>query len=187
MVTQNRHRENGAFSPDPKVRAHIPQDVFLQNNKYLIEGNKSAPRGGACQGQDTSMFFPSQVNGHYTKDQIEQRKQAISLCRSCHVRQECLLYSLEFEPQGIWGGFPEKIRAVLAKFWGIENKRTWNVRASFLRYRNIVDYIVHPEDIAFIQKVAHDKNLAQPPFDERAGLSAAAKRRISQGMVDAIS
>jgi hypothetical protein len=184
MTTQNRMRENGAFSPDPKFRMHVPQDLFLQNNKYLVEGNQKAPRGGACEGQDTSMFFPSQVNGHYTKDQVSKRREAIEMCRSCPIRQECFLYSLEFEPQGIWGGFPEQVRAIVGRFWGIENKRTWNIRASFLRYRNIVDYIVHPEDIAFIKKVAHDKNLAQPPFDERSGLSATARRRISQGLVD---
>jgi len=184
MVTQNRLRENGAFSPDPKVRVHVPQDVFLQNNKYLLDEKIDTPRGGACQGQDTSIFFPLHADGRYTKKQLTDRQTAISLCRSCDIRQKCLMYSLEYEPQGIWGGFPEQARALLGKFWGIENKRTWKVRASFLRYRKIVDYIVNSEDIAFLKKVAHDHNLAQPPFDERSGLSAAARRRISQGVAN---
>jgi hypothetical protein len=180
-------RENGAFSPDPKVRAHVPQDAFLQNNKFLVGEKINAPRGGACQGEDTSIFFPQHAEGRYTKQQLADRQKAVTLCRSCNIREKCLMYSLEYEPQGIWGGFPEQVRALLGRLWNIENKRTWKVRSSFIRYRKVIDYIVHPEDIAFIKKVAHDKNLAQPPFDERSGLSAAARRRISQGVADPIS
>jgi WhiB family redox-sensing transcriptional regulator len=187
MVTQNRHRENGAFSPDPKVRAHVPQDVFLQNNKFLVGEKIDAPRGGACQGHDTSIFFPLHANGKYSKRQLVDRQNAIALCRSCGIRQKCLMYSLEYEPEGIWGGFPEQVRSLLATLWKIYNKRGWKVKASFRQYRNVVDYIVNPEDISFIRKVAHDNNLAQPPFDERAGLSAAARRRISQGVADPVS
>ena len=187
MTTQNRMRENGAFSPDPKVRARVPQDTFLQNNKFLVGEKIDAPRGGACQGQDTSIFFPQHAEGRYTKKQLSDRQKAMTLCRSCDIRAKCLMYSLEYEPQGIWGRFPEQVRALLGKFWNIENKRTWKVRASFIRYRKLIDYIVRPEDISFVRKVAHDNNLAQPPFDERKGLSATAKRRISQGVADPIS
>lgn len=182
MVTQNRARENAAFSPPPKVRMHVPQDVFLQNNKYLVGQNIKFPRGGSCEGMDTSIFFPVFKDGKYSGLDRVKQKQAVEICRGCKIRSECLLYSLEYEPHGIWGGFPEQTRALLAKFWGIINKRGWTVRQSFLRHRKLVDYIVTPIDIEFIRKTARDENLAQPPFNERAGLSATARRRISQGV-----
>lgn len=187
MVSQNKMRENGAFEVCPKERSHVPQDVFLQNNKYLLDQTVSAPRGGACDGMDVGLWFPVSNNGSFSKKDLEKQKQAISICRGCSIRTECLMYSLEYEPHGIWGGFPEAARALLAKFWKIENKRTWTVRPSFTRYRNIVDYIVNPEDIKFIRTIASDKNLAQPPFDERAGLSATAKRRVRLGLADTVS
>lgn len=184
MTTQNRMRENGAFSPSPKQRAHIPQDVFLQNNKYLVGQNIDMPKGGDCEGKDTQLWFPTSKNGSYAKKDLEMQRQAVEICRGCKVREKCLMYSLEYEPHGIWGGFPEATRALLARFWKIENKRTWTVRPSFLRYRRVVDYIVKPEDIEFVRKIARDKNFAQPPFDERASLSPTAKRRISLGLAD---
>lgn len=187
VTTANRFRENGAFSVSPKQRAYVSQDSFLVNNNFLVEQDVVAPRGGACSGQDTSVFFPVHDRGRYTKQSLDSRKTAIDMCRSCSIREECLMYSLEYEPHGIWGGFPENVRAMLGVFWGIKNKRTWKVRHSFLRYRNLLDYIISPEDISFIKKVAHDQHLAQPPFDERKGLSAAAQYRIRYGLADPVS
>lgn len=187
MVTQNRARENGAFDVMPKQRVHVPQDVFLQNNKYLLEGNANAPRGGSCQGEDVSLWFPVSNNGSYAKKDIQKFRKAVDICRGCPIRGECLMYSLQYEPIGIWGGFPETARALLGTFWKIHNKRTWQVRYSFLRYRKVVDYIVHTDDIKFIKDLADEHNLAQPPFAERTGLSATAKHRIRIGLADTSS
>ena len=187
MVSQNRMRENGAFEVCPKERAHVPQDSFLQNNKYLVDGAVRAPKGGACEGRDVSLWFPISNNGSYSKKDLEKQKQAVAICRLCPIRGECLMYSLEHEPLGIWGGFPETARALLGTFWKIHNKRTWNVRSSFVKYRKVVDYIVHPEDIKFIKALAHDKHLAQPPFAQRSGLSATAQRRVRLGLADTTS
>jgi hypothetical protein len=187
MKTKNQMKERTAFAVPPKQRVGISQDSFLQANRFLVGENIDAPRGGACEGQDTSIFFTQQIDGRFTKYQLEARNKAVAMCRSCNIRAKCLMYSLEYEPHGIWGGFPERIRALLGSFWKIQNKRPWGVRNSFLRYRSLLDYIIHPEDIAFIKKVAHDNNLASPPFDERKGLSATARRRISQGLADPIS
>ena len=184
MATLNQLKERAAFDAMPKTRKDVPQDVFLQNNKYLVGQDIETPRGGACEGQDVSMWFPVSNNGVFAKKDLARQKQAIDTCRSCPIRSKCLMYSLEYEPHGIWGGFPEASRALLGKFWKIENKRTWTVRPSFRRYRNIVDYIVNPEDIKFIRTVARDNNLAQPPFDERTGLSATAERRKRLGLAD---
>lgn len=187
MVTQNRARENAAFNACPKKRAHVPQDSFLQNNKFLIEGATKAPRGGSCEGKDVSMWFPVSHRGSFRKEDIERQKIAVATCRLCPIRGECLMYSIEHEPIGIWGGFPETARALLGTYWKIHNKRSWNVKASFLRYRKVMDYIVHPEDIKFIKALAHDKNLAQPSFAQRSGLSATAQRRIRLGLADTTS
>lgn len=187
MRNQNQTREHNAFSPSPKKRVEVAQDDFLKLNRFIVGENIDFPRGGACEGKDTSIFFIRHVDGQYSKHELAKRNEAIGLCRSCDIRAKCLMYSLEYEPHGIWGGFSERIRALLGKQWNIENKRNWKVKASFLRYRSLLDYIIHPEDIAFIKKVSHDNNLASPPFDERQGLSAAARNRISQGLADSIS
>lgn len=176
--TQNQLRELGAFSPPPKSRDHVPQDVFLQNNHFLLDEGARPPRNGACSGHDTSMWFPISNNGAFSKEQMGQRDQAVEICRSCSIRSECLMYSLEYEPHGVWGGFTESQRTLLRVFWKIAPKRPWVTRSSLVRYKRIVDYITYPEDITFIKKVAHDQHLAQPPFDERAGLPSSARRRF---------
>jgi len=160
----------------PTSQKPYVEDMFLANGNYLVGEDMDTPKGGSCSGVDTSLFFPIHNNGKYSTVDVIAQKAAFEICRSCPIRQKCLLYSLEYEPHGIWGGFSESTRALLASFWGIANKRTWSVRASFLRYRKIIDYIVHPEDIDFIKKVAHDKNFAQPPFDEWTGIPSASRR-----------
>lgn len=163
------------------------QDAFLLNGNYLVGQDLDPPKGGACSGLDTSLFFPVLNNGRHSTTDVVAQKAAIELCRSCSIRQKCLLYSLEYEPHGIWGGFTESARALLAHFWKITNKRSWSIKPSFIRYRKVVDYIVHPEDIDFIKKVAHDKNFAQPPFDEWTGIPSASRRRYSKGLADSVN
>lgn len=187
MATQNQRREQSAFTSCPTKRVGISQDDFLQSNKYLIDSTSSAPKGGACKGEDVSLWFPVSKNGSFSRNDIQRQKKGIEICRGCAVRAECLMYSLEHEPVGIWGGFPETARALLATFWKITNKRNWNVKASFIRYRQVSDYIVNEQDISFIRKLARDRNLAQPPTSERTGLSATAQRRISIGLADTVS
>lgn len=187
MTTQNRRRENAAFSECPKERAHVPQDVFLQDNKYLHDVVVEPPKGGLCKGQDTSLWFPVSRNGTYGRVHLEKQRAAITICRECPIRAECLMYSLEWEPLGIWGGFPEHARALLAQFWNIKNKRVWCVRPAHLKRKRIVDYIIHTQDTQFVKDLAREQNLPQPPFDERTGLSATAQRRIRLGLADTTS
>lgn len=160
------------------------QDVFLANNQYIVGQDIDAPRNGACTGQDPSIFFPVLQNrGHNTIDLNAQQK-AIGICRGCSIRTKCLLYSLEYEPLGIWGGFTETQRSILGYFWQIVNKRPWRIKASFLQYRQVMDYVINPEDIKFIEKVAHEQNFTQPSFDERSSVSSAARRRFSEGLAN---
>lgn len=59
-------------------------------------------RWSACQGLDPAVFFP------VTEEEAED---AISVCQSCAVREECLEFALtNREHQGIWGGATERER-----------------------------------------------------------------------------
>lgn len=56
----------------------------------------------ACKGVDIDIFF--------SLDDADQR-QALQLCRSCPVQQECLRYAIDQrEMYGIWGGMSESER-----------------------------------------------------------------------------
>ena len=187
MSTQNQKRENNAFESMPKQRVATFKDDFLDRNKYIVGENIKPPTGGACEGKDVRMWFPVSKNGSFAKKDLLLQQAAVEICRTCSIRAECLTYSMEYEPHGIWGGFPEATRCLLAKFWGIRNKRNWTVRPSFTRYRNILDYILHPADINFVRTLANEQNLPSPPFDERNGLSATAARRIRLGLAETTS
>lgn len=187
MTTQNKRREANAFNSRLEKASPLKQDAFLDANKFLVGSDIDIPRGGACSGHDPKLFYPGFANGRYSKQQLLLANEAINICRDCPIRVKCLIYSLEYEPHGIWGGFPESTRALLARYWGIINKRRWTVKHSFLRYRNLIDYIIVSEDITFIKKVATENDFAQPPFDERFGLSPTARRRVSQGLAGQIS
>lgn len=187
MSTQNQKRENNAFESMPKQRVESSKDDFLDRNKYIVGVNIETPTGGACEGQDVARWFPVSKNGSFSKKDLLLQQSAIEICRKCPIRAKCLMYSLEYEPHGIWGGFPEATRCLLAKFWGIRNKRTWTVKPSFTKYRNILDYILNPVDINFVRTLANEQNFPSPPFDERNGISATAARRIRLGLAETTS
>lgn len=154
------------------------EDVFLENNRYLIAEDIDAPRNGACKGVDPSIFFPVLKGVRYTSTDVKAQQMAIGICRGCSIRGKCLTYSLEYEPHGIWGGFTETQRALLGYFWGIKNKRAWRIKASLIQYRKVIDYVVNPEDINFVKELARERNFAQPPFNERPSVSSAKNRSV---------
>jgi WhiB family redox-sensing transcriptional regulator len=166
------------FDSALKERVVMSQDVFLVNNRYLLDEEVDLPRGGACAGHDTVMWFSMSGSQGATKEELDLKEMAIEICRGCPIRQKCLMYSLEYEPFGVWGGFAESQRTMLRVFWNIEPKRTWVSRGSLFKNRNVSDYISYPEDIDFVKKVAHDQNLAQPFAPKRPGLPSASGRRI---------
>lgn len=155
------------------------QDYFLLQNNYLLDESCSPPRDGACKGMETKKWFSSSEIGFFSPAQQQARDAAISVCRSCAVRQQCLMYSLKCEPFGIWGGFTENQRTLLRVFWKIQAKRVWGITAR-LHGSRLIDYINHTEDIKFLKKVAHDQNLAQPSFNERPCLPSPARHRFRQ-------
>lgn len=181
MPEKGRRQPNG-FEPSPKVRQPLNQDYFLFNNNYLLDQSVETPRGGACSGHDTSMWFPFSGSGNMNQQELEKKQQAVEICRSCPIRVKCLMYSLEYEPHGIWGGFTETQRGILSAVWNMTPKRTWSGRQSLVKYKRAVDYITYPEDIEFIKKVAHEENLAQPFTAERPSVPSTARRRIRKGL-----
>jgi len=62
---------------------------------------------GACRGLDPGIFFPG------PEDDYEE---ALAVCRTCRVREECLQYALENRERfGIWGGTTERQRRRLMR------------------------------------------------------------------------
>ena len=55
----------------------------------------------ACRQADPELFFPiAAVTGPVAR-QVEAAK---AVCGLCAIRADCLSYSLEAMPEGIWGG-----------------------------------------------------------------------------------
>lgn len=78
----------------------------------MVQGD-FAPEGGSCAGHPTDWWFPIQKSSKRA-DVVELRaniQRAKIICVGCSVRQECLEYSLKWEPFGIWGGHDEQERA----------------------------------------------------------------------------
>lgn len=60
---------------------------------------------GACYGHDPEIWFPSSA---------EELDEALSICKGCPVREDCLAGALDrSEPFGVWGGKTEEERKVL--------------------------------------------------------------------------
>lgn len=62
---------------------------------------------GACRGQDPNLFFP---------DSARTAREAVAICNTCPVVEECLDYSLEARERfGVWGGLTDKQRRSLLR------------------------------------------------------------------------
>lgn len=59
-------------------------------------------KDAACKGMDIAIFFPKRG---------EPNSQAIKVCNSCSVTEQCLAYAMDnFEKYGVWGGRSERQR-----------------------------------------------------------------------------
>jgi WhiB family redox-sensing transcriptional regulator len=74
--------------------------LYHESEDWVQQGN--------CRSQDPEIFFPVSSTGIGRAD----TEQAIAVCRSCTVRQECLRWALRAgEAHGVWGGTtPEERR-----------------------------------------------------------------------------
>lgn len=73
------------------------------------------PEDGACKGHPTEWWFPLQKTGKRVElNEIKvNTAKAKHICGGCSQKTQCLQYSLEWEPWGIWGGLTEQERATL--------------------------------------------------------------------------
>ncbi len=86
------------------------------------------PEKGACTGQPTNWWFPVKVRGYPNQQaNYEARKfgeRAKAICKTCDHTAQCLLYSIAYEPLGIWGGMDEAERHALRRKAGMQGTRT---------------------------------------------------------------
>jgi len=103
------------------------QDVAVarrQRMKYRhldTDGPPKPPSGGACVNTPTDLFFPG-PNGNIG-DRLKI-KEAKKICAQCRVQTQCLVYALEWEPYGIWGGHTESQRIYLRRKLQVTSRRS---------------------------------------------------------------
>lgn len=85
-----------------------------------IYGPPEFPKGGACVSHPTEWFFPDSPIG---KEEIEKINKAKNVCSTCSIQMECLAYSMEWEPFGIWGGMTESQRKFLRQKMNFKTRR----------------------------------------------------------------
>lgn len=60
-----------------------------------------------CKGRPTEWWYPAEKQ---TRESNANTRNAIEVCRDCRIKLSCLMYSLKYEPNGIWGGYTEPQR-----------------------------------------------------------------------------
>lgn len=92
----------------------------------IVEANTSWMVDAACKMQNPQLWFPDPEPVAGKRPKITTRPgvaEAIAICNTCVVKSQCLEYSLEWEPNGIWGGEDERSREKLRRLYGIELRR----------------------------------------------------------------
>jgi len=79
------------------------------------------PKGGACVGHPTHLWYPV---GHNEKRGASSGSDAMKICHGCPVQLECLMYGLEWEQFGVWGGTSEHGRKLIRSKLRISVART---------------------------------------------------------------
>lgn len=84
-----------------------------------ISRRDELPRGGNCAGMNPTIWFPLAERrrpGHFSDNYRKAKANtelAKQICGDCHIKVECLAYSLYHEMFGIWGGMTEGERQKL--------------------------------------------------------------------------
>lgn len=73
----------------------------------------------ACRGSDINLFYPNTAYKNSRGGSRFYQNKAITICSSCSVKDECLEYSLHYEPCGVWGGKTEIERDIIRRQRGI--------------------------------------------------------------------
>ena len=81
-----------------------------------------------CKGEPTDWWYPATPP---TRENLSNAIAAKRICRDCSIQEQCLAYSLKWEPVGIWGGYTESERHSLRKQYNIVSARpTGGVRTA---------------------------------------------------------
>ena len=67
--------------------------------RYVLRYNKKLFEQGACQGIDTSIFYPDKDVFTHDEERMFQR-----MCTDCPIMMACLEWALVHERYGVWGG-----------------------------------------------------------------------------------
>ena len=74
----------------------------------------------ACRDSDASLFFPVGTTG----PAVQQTENAVAICNTCVVKEDCLQYALETNQEsGVWGGYAEDDRRRRRKRWLADRRR----------------------------------------------------------------
>lgn len=70
-----------------------------------------------CATADPEAFFPQEieVNGKVVSSKYYDEKSAKKVCANCPYKIDCLVYAMENDVLGIWGGTTEKDRRDLRR------------------------------------------------------------------------
>lgn len=98
----------------------ITYPTATQRSMMVLEriGAPLPPKGGSCADHDTKWWFPPKAQN---RQDIENSKAAVALCRNCPIRKECLQYAISWEAFGIWGGFTERQRDSIRRTSGVKS------------------------------------------------------------------
>lgn len=118
----------------PVAKGTIPSKINPKRN--LVSGvsvavRPPAPSDGNCSGKPTEWWYTpndSSDRGDFAK--------AAELCSTCPVKYPCLMYSLEWEEYGTWGGLSEFQRDNLRKVLGSPRHYRDDSRRRFQEDRN---------------------------------------------------
>lgn len=84
-------------------------------------GRPVPPQGGACVGHPTDLWYPMGVSD---RRNVSPGSRAMRICHGCPVQLECLIYGLEWEQFGVWGGMSEHARKLIRNKLKITVART---------------------------------------------------------------
>ena len=74
----------------------------------------------ACRDSDATLFFPVGTTG----PAVQQTANAVAICSTCVVKEDCLQYALETNQEsGVWGGYAEDDRRRRRKRWLADRRR----------------------------------------------------------------
>lgn len=125
--------------------------IYGREISVMVEerlGAPMPPSGGSCSSMDTEWWFPKKAAN---KQDLENQREAVGICRKCPIRKECLEYALLWEAFGIWGGLTEKQREAVRRVTG-KKANVALLRNGLARNAPGIDMLIEHKDMVFLKK-----------------------------------